>query len=721
MSKEKQAQQDTQSKTRVNKPVQEEMRGEETAVSSPIPSLQRAYADPRTLTSADAQALQRTIGNQALGRLMIQRKMTLGPVGDKYEQEADTVAKQVVNKLHASPTQSPPAQTAQRQEEEELQMSPLVQRQEEEELQAKGDPMLAGGELSGDVESSVQSAKSGGQQLNNTIRQPMEQAFGADFSSIKVHTGRTADSLNRSLSARAFTSGQDVFFRSGEYNPSSSAGQELLAHELTHTIQQGASPKTQAQRFPDNASGLITAEIQRSSMMIQRLFGSKKSEDDDAFYEGDDDDIQWVDNPAYVEKNQWVQNPMQQQGAAAPPAQGWQGKAGKITSTAEEAGKPTAAIGTSGIVAAAASSAGGEFAAPSGVGALGVLQMGDAIMGLNNARGMNAEADQFNDKGMKNLAGRKAKDQSAGLAMATVGTAKGGAGIASAAQAGTSAAGMAGGVLGIVGGSAMVIQGSWRGGKAVMKLCRLTWGRGKEMLSSAGAKWKAVIMNAEKFKLAINALKIAAGALGIAAGALLIVSNPVGWAVGLAAAIAGGVYAAGKIAGKIKNTRDKNASKKKLAGQGASSEAASSSEMVIEDDWDMAEYRTKRDMARPRGANISSEGAEYAPPEKDDSTKRKEAIEMANAVARDASKNARVAGEMRAALSLGNKDAVASALNTIAQNPQANLAELLVAPADQELHDAVQLLSAINVDPDEALSDSGQDLIEKKLSKAEAM
>jgi hypothetical protein len=198
--------------------------------------------------------------------------MTVGPVNDKYEQEADTVAKQVVGKLQTPQTQSAPAETAQRQEEEELQMKPLIQRQEEEdelqmkplpiisslqrqeeeELQAKGDSMLHGGELSSNIESSVQNAKTGGQPLAKSVRQPMEQAFNADFSSIKIHTDAKANSLNRSIQARAFTTGQDIFFRQGEYNPSSSQGQELLAHELTHTVQQGSAPQTnkQVQRQP---------------------------------------------------------------------------------------------------------------------------------------------------------------------------------------------------------------------------------------------------------------------------------------------------------------------------------------------------------------------------------------------------------------------------------------------------------------------------------------
>ena len=111
MQKQTQAQQQAeqaQAKT-VNK---QEVEGLETAVIPPIPFLQRAYTNPRTFSPANAHTLQRTIGNQALGRLIIQRKMTVGPVGDKYEQEADAVAKQVVSKLHAPATQPSPAETA---------------------------------------------------------------------------------------------------------------------------------------------------------------------------------------------------------------------------------------------------------------------------------------------------------------------------------------------------------------------------------------------------------------------------------------------------------------------------------------------------------------------------------------------------------------------------------------------------------------------------------
>lgn len=90
-----------------------------------------------------------------------------------------------------------------------------------------------------EMESSIQSARGSGQALDGSVRSRMETAFNADFDSVRVHTGSRADGLSRALSARAFTTGRDIFFRDGEYNPASSSGQELLAHELTHVVQQG--------------------------------------------------------------------------------------------------------------------------------------------------------------------------------------------------------------------------------------------------------------------------------------------------------------------------------------------------------------------------------------------------------------------------------------------------------------------------------------------------
>jgi hypothetical protein len=88
------------------------------------------------------------------------------------------------------------------------------------------------------VERSIDQARGGGHGMDHGTRTRMESAFGADFSGVRIHTDTRADGLSQSLSARAFTTGRDVFFRQGEYSPGSSSGRELLAHELTHVVQQ---------------------------------------------------------------------------------------------------------------------------------------------------------------------------------------------------------------------------------------------------------------------------------------------------------------------------------------------------------------------------------------------------------------------------------------------------------------------------------------------------
>lgn len=89
-----------------------------------------------------------------------------------------------------------------------------------------------------DVEGAIESTRGGGQSLDRDVQAQMGRALNADFSSVRVHANAQADGLNRSLEARAFTVGQDVYFRQGEYDPGSSTGRELLAHELTHVVQQ---------------------------------------------------------------------------------------------------------------------------------------------------------------------------------------------------------------------------------------------------------------------------------------------------------------------------------------------------------------------------------------------------------------------------------------------------------------------------------------------------
>jgi len=83
---------------------------------------------------------------------------------------------------------------------------------------------------------------SGGQALDDGVRTDMEARLGADFSGVRVHTGDAADASARSVSAHAYTVGSDIVFQRGAYDPGSPGGQTLLAHELTHVIQQRNGP-----------------------------------------------------------------------------------------------------------------------------------------------------------------------------------------------------------------------------------------------------------------------------------------------------------------------------------------------------------------------------------------------------------------------------------------------------------------------------------------------
>jgi hypothetical protein len=177
--------------------------------------------------------VQRKSGNRlkvfAAERMAIQAKLTIGQPNDKYEQEADANAARVVQQINSPITsQSQPVQRQEIEEDEELQMKPLIQRRES----------IVGGEASTDLESAIQSARGSGQSLDANLQQSMGQAMGADFSGVKVHTDSQSDQLNKSIQAKAFTTGQDLFFRQGAYEPSSRGGQELIAHELTHVVQQ---------------------------------------------------------------------------------------------------------------------------------------------------------------------------------------------------------------------------------------------------------------------------------------------------------------------------------------------------------------------------------------------------------------------------------------------------------------------------------------------------
>ena len=199
--------------------------------------------------SIQRQPMFRGLSHELMGNWQqgnpVQAKLTIGEAGDKYELEADRVASEVVDRINTpvSSLSTQPNSIQPQHQQDELIRKPMVQ------LQSVEGGMAATPEL----ETSIQQARGSGMPIAESIRKPMEQSFGADFSGVRVHADAQSDQLNQSIQARAFTTGKDIFFRQGEYNPGSRGGQELIAHELTHIVQQaGGTGKLQAQ--PDDAS-----------------------------------------------------------------------------------------------------------------------------------------------------------------------------------------------------------------------------------------------------------------------------------------------------------------------------------------------------------------------------------------------------------------------------------------------------------------------------------
>ena len=95
---------------------------------------------------------------------------------------------------------------------------------------------MEGGDLDATLAHQIQSARGGGTSLDGRLGTRMSTALGTDFSAVRVHHDAQSDTLNRSLNAKAFTLGNDIFFSHGAYQPGSSGGQQLIAHELTHVV-----------------------------------------------------------------------------------------------------------------------------------------------------------------------------------------------------------------------------------------------------------------------------------------------------------------------------------------------------------------------------------------------------------------------------------------------------------------------------------------------------
>jgi len=191
--------------------------------------------------------------------LGLQTKLKVNEPGDIYEQEADRIADQVMTApAHSSASGAPPR----------------IQR--------------FAGQPTGQAETAPvsvdQALASAGRPLEPVLRQDMEQRFGHDFSQVRVHSGAAAEQSAREVSANAYTVGHNIVFGAGQFAPGAHEGRRLLAHELTHVVQQAdgagmSSSSLQRQPAPDPDAELAAAEAEALAFVRT---GEQQSDAEDA-------------------------------------------------------------------------------------------------------------------------------------------------------------------------------------------------------------------------------------------------------------------------------------------------------------------------------------------------------------------------------------------------------------------------------------------------------
>jgi hypothetical protein len=186
-------------------------------------------------------SLHGAIGNQAVQRLLrsgaIQAKLAVSQPDDPYEREADRVADQVLQ-MPEPAVEGTPVQGHGQTSQIQRKCGPC---QEEETVQRKETPAAAVASTP-PVGSSAFSPRGAGHALPGSVRDFFEPRLGHDFSQVRVHTDSEAAESARAVNALAYTVGRDVVFGAGQYAPQTSRGRHVLAHELTHVIQQTGVP-----------------------------------------------------------------------------------------------------------------------------------------------------------------------------------------------------------------------------------------------------------------------------------------------------------------------------------------------------------------------------------------------------------------------------------------------------------------------------------------------
>lgn len=190
--------------------------------------------------------------------LFIQAKLAIGQPNDKYEKEADAMGEKIVRKSKKTIS---------------LSKTSLVQQKKEKisQVQLKPANNKNINTTSPSFESKLQSSKGNGNPMTNTVKAEMESGFGRNFNNVRIHTGTKAIQMSKDIGAKAFTNGNNIYFNSNEYNPSSTSGKRLLAHELTHVVQQKSSNSTIQKDGEPTTATTSTSNTQQTEATINAV------------------------------------------------------------------------------------------------------------------------------------------------------------------------------------------------------------------------------------------------------------------------------------------------------------------------------------------------------------------------------------------------------------------------------------------------------------------
>ncbi|MBS1744754.1 MAG: DUF4157 domain-containing protein [Bacteroidetes bacterium] len=215
---------------------------------------------------------------------LVQPKIKIHSANDHFEKEADHVADKVVDNQPATSIKITATASAATQRKNINSDNYITQTKTNNQglnhtLQG-GDsiPPMPDIQTNHPLTSVLSNQNTRGSPLPATARRQMENSMDADFSKVRIHTGQESHEANASIQARAFTHGNNIYFANGQFNPNSKAGQHLLAHELTHTIQQGASARTNSSLITLQRSETSSASSLKASPHLVNTRGPPVSE-----------------------------------------------------------------------------------------------------------------------------------------------------------------------------------------------------------------------------------------------------------------------------------------------------------------------------------------------------------------------------------------------------------------------------------------------------------